>query len=246
MVYWRRRPGNEVNRQSRCTLFYNRFPVSRNYGYVNKRRYVSNTNKVCDQNVLNRMETHSVNQVTINTSNRAHLSHKNGDMFNSNVNVISLKENKINISIFGRVSPALIDSGADICCIRKQFLDYFPISIKKNVMTSDIDTCTLADKGTTRISGEEWLRFAINGVTYHSTFYILESLMINVILGMDILVNNLAFINLERKSITLKNIQQIHKDLNKMRESILQIVKPFNCIQQLPVHLLADSCNMHL
>ena len=159
-VHWRRGPNGNANSQSRCQLFKKKSPVSQNNEDMNARityiqRYVPDTNNIGDQNTLiNKVNKQYVNSVTIDTGNCTDNKVKNSNTLQSKVNVITLKENKININISGRVSPALIDSGAAICCIRKQFLESFPVCIKKNVMSSDIDRCTLADKGTTRILGK--------------------------------------------------------------------------------------------
>ena len=248
-VYWRRGPNGDANSQSMCQLFKKKSPVSQNNKDMNAsttyiQRYVPDTNNIGDQNTLNnKVNKQYVNSVTIDTGNCTDNKVKNSNTLQSKVNVITLKENKININISGRVSPALIDSGAAICCIRKQFLESFPVCIKKNVMSSDIDRCTLADKGTTRILGKIWLRFAINGVTYHYTFHIIESLTNNVILGIDFLMNYLASINFEQGTITLNNIQQKNADVNRLRESVIQLVRPCHSIQS---RSLSDSAKIHV
>ena len=147
-VHWRRGPNGDANNQSRCQLFKKKSPVSQNNEDMNARityiqRYVPDTNNIGDQNTLiNKVNKQYVNSVTIDTGNCTDNKVKNSNTLQSKVNVITLKENKININISGRVSPALIDSGAAICCIRKQFLESFPVCIKKNVMSSDIDRYT--------------------------------------------------------------------------------------------------------
>ena len=65
----------------------------------------------------------------------------------------------------------------------------------------------------------------------------------NVILGIDFLMNYLASINFEQGTITLNNIQQKNADVNRLRESVIQLVRPCHSIQSRSV---SDSAKIHV
>ena len=120
-------------------------------------------------------------------------------------NVISLERNRINIRMFHLVTSALIDSGAMINIISRNFFSQLPENVKHFLTMSDITECRLANSDTTQINHKVDITFYINRVPYRTTFYILEQTHEQVILGIEFLQTHLAQIDLINNTITLSN-----------------------------------------
>ena len=142
-------------------------------------------------------------------------------------NVISLASNKINVRIDKLIAVCLLDTGAQISIIKRNFFDKLPENIKQRTIPSDIQFCTVANNQKSRIELKIMLSFEINKVNYESTFYILENTIEDLILGMDFLLSHLAQIDLAENTITLSN-QIPHGAITnkKTRLSLIQALTP--------------------
>ena len=170
------------------------------------RRSESKTNRSVCNTATNKNNLHAYG--TLNNHKNKGVMNVNIDMnASSNVNVICLKRNTIEIDIANRTNiPCLVDSGSQICALQLNFFNTFPNKIKQMQQLSDIDQCTLANNQRIGIRHKIALNFTINNVSYNATFYILDQAHENIILGLDFLTTYLAQINLHNNTIVLCNV----------------------------------------
>ena len=153
------------------------------------RRSESKTNRSVCNTATNKNNLHAYG--TLNNHKNKGVMNVNIDMnASSNVNVICLKRNTIEIDIANRTNiPCLVDSGSQICALQLNFFNTFPNKIKQMQQISDIDQCTLANNQRIGIRHKIALNFTINNVSYTATFYILDQAHENIILGLDFFDN---------------------------------------------------------
>ena len=87
------------------------------------------------------------------------------------------------VQINQQVTKALIDTGADLSFISKNLINDF----KLNYQSHGSKLITLADKSTSKVVGKFTGILKLDSETLEHTFYILDTLIVPVIIGMDIL-----------------------------------------------------------
>ena len=122
---------------------------------------------------------------------------KYGNNFKNDILMVApMNKNKALIRIGGKCVPALIDTGSGLCAIKKELFNKIktPQNITKPSYINEIRTAgEIAHPVTAHVD----LEICIGGLRIKHTFYIISNLIKNVILGIDMLRKNKAYIDFE-------------------------------------------------
>ena len=131
--------------------------------------------------------------------------------------VAPMNKNQVLIRIGGKCVPALIDTGSGLCAIKEEFFNKIktPQNITKPSYINEIRTAGgIAHPVTAQVD----LEICIGGLRIKHTFHITSNLMKNVILGIDMLHKNKAYIDFEENTITFPEHEVVCPLLKKGRK----------------------------
>ena len=121
------------------------------------------------------------------------------------VNVVSpLQENTILVSVGGKRTRGLVDTGAQISIASLEFLKKTCIDVS-SLKPADIHDVVGVGNEHRKVLGTLHIPISISGVKISYKFYILEQLRHAVILGMDFLEHHKVQIDLDRKTVYIQD-----------------------------------------
>ena len=121
------------------------------------------------------------------------------------VNVVSpLQENTILVSVGGKRTRGLVDTGAQISIASLEFLKKTCIDVS-SLKPADIHDVVGVGNEHHKVLGTLHIPISISGVKISYKFYILEQLRHAVILGMDFLEHHKVQIDLDRKTVYIQD-----------------------------------------
>ena len=120
------------------------------------------------------------------------------------VNVVSpMQENTILVTIGGKKTRGLIDTGAQISIASLEFLKKTDIKIS-SLKPADVNEIVGVGNEHHKVLGTLEIPISISGIKIDFNFYILEQLRHTVILGMDFLEHHKVQIDLNSKTVYIK------------------------------------------
>ena len=103
----------------------------------------------------------------------------------ASVNLIApMHKNMVQISINGRKTNALCDTGASISCCNKAFLQKM-LRSESGIKPTNIQTVVGVGGEQHSVSGKVDLDISFNGLTVSFAFHVIENLLHSLILGID-------------------------------------------------------------
>ena len=115
--------------------------------------------------------------------------------------VAELDRNIIQISINGRKTHALVDTGANISCISEPLLH--KLNISAPFEQSRIQQVVGVGGEVHAVLGQVTLCFSIGGVQLSQKFHVFKHLQYSCILGEDFLSNHNISINIRKRTLTI-------------------------------------------
>jgi len=189
---------------------------------------------------------------------------KSAKLTNEN-NILKISNNPNTLHIFAHLNhkkiPIVIDTGANICCIKHDILQNDKIILNQTINLVGPDNQPLIVLGSTRIE------ITIENHAFHILTYIVKDLSSTLILGNNFLTKHNAYINYRDKNMTLNdnittklyfsnininNINEIHpKNINEITKNILEIPQEYaiaHCISadlKMNKGLAAEICKQY-
>ena len=142
-------------------------------------------------------------------------SEESEDTTKQNVSTPFAKQNTATVRIWGKLLGLsyqfLIDSGAAISAISTELWNEIKEVVPTELLTKDIPNLVTANQTQMKIQGSVILPLEIERETYDTTFYVVDGLSFNIIIGHDFLLRNNGTINYKEKNLTLEIDQPIHQ-----------------------------------
>lgn len=107
-------------------------------------------------------------------------------------------------------SVCLVDTGANVSVISKQFLDELPSEVIRTRYTQKVRDATCANKSKVTILGDVTLSFTVGKQRFKVDFAVLEKCSMSVILGMDFLQKARAVIDIGQQQITFTDFSVVY------------------------------------
>jgi hypothetical protein len=108
------------------------------------------------------------------------------------------------VKIYHRLTKALIDSGAGVSLISKHLADKLRVQIQ-NARQESLGNLLVANSSKLHVSGITDIQLNLKGLIIPQTFYVVENLGQNLILGSDFLRTNRVVLNFNTRTISIWN-----------------------------------------
>ena len=117
-----------------------------------------------------------------------------------------MHKNTVQVSINGRKTNALCDTGATISCANKAFIEKV-LNIETNITPSHIHTVVGVGGEQHSVSGKIDLDICFHGVTVTYSFHVIENLHHSLILGIDFMTDFRVKIDMGNKTMSILDTQ---------------------------------------